>query len=40
MKEERIRILKMVEEGKLKVEEAITLLEELQKAQQTMEQKQ
>ena len=27
MKEERIRILKMVEEGKLTVEEALTLLE-------------
>lgn len=40
MKEERIRILKMVEEGKLKVEEALILLEELEKAQQTMEQKQ
>ncbi|MDR6121670.1 DUF4097 and DUF4098 domain-containing protein YvlB [Bacillus sp. SLBN-46] len=40
MKEERIRILKMVEEGKLKVEEALTLLEELEKAQQSMEQKQ
>jgi DUF4097 and DUF4098 domain-containing protein YvlB len=40
MKEQRIRILKMVEEGKLKVEEALTLLEELEKAQQTMEQKQ
>ncbi|WP_284036305.1 DUF4097 domain-containing protein [Neobacillus sp. 114] len=40
MKEERIRILKMVEEGKLSVEEALTLLEELEKAQAAMEQKQ
>jgi DUF4097 and DUF4098 domain-containing protein YvlB len=40
MKEEKVRILKMVEEGKLKVDEAITLLDELEKAQQTMEQKQ
>jgi DUF4097 and DUF4098 domain-containing protein YvlB len=40
MKEERKRILKMVEEGKLKVDEALSLLEELEKAQQTMEQKQ
>ncbi|WHY76839.1 DUF4097 domain-containing protein [Neobacillus sp. WH10] len=40
MKEERIRILQMVEEGKLKVDEALMLLEELEKAQQTMEQKQ
>lgn len=39
MKEERKRILKMVEEGKLKVDEALSLLEELEKAQQTMEQK-
>ena len=29
MKEEKVRILKMVEEGKLKVDEAITLLDEL-----------
>ena len=34
MKEERKRILKMVEEGKLKVDEALSLLEELEKAQQ------
>jgi DUF4097 and DUF4098 domain-containing protein YvlB len=40
MKEEKKRILKMVEEGKLNVDEAITLLEELETAQQTMEQKQ
>lgn len=40
MKEERKRILTMVEEGKLKVDEALTLLEELEKAQQKMEQKQ
>lgn len=40
MKEERIRILKMVEEGKLTVNEALTLLEELEKSAQTMEQKQ
>jgi DUF4097 and DUF4098 domain-containing protein YvlB len=40
MKEEKKRILKMVEEGKLTVDEAITLLDELEKAQQTMEQKQ
>lgn len=40
MKEERKRILKMVEEGKLTVDEALTLLEELEKAKQTMEQKQ
>jgi len=39
MKEERKRILKMVEEGKLNVEEALTLLEELEKAGQTLEQK-
>ncbi|MBI0577675.1 DUF4097 domain-containing protein [Neobacillus cucumis] len=40
MKEERKRILQMIEEGKLKVDEALSLLEELEKAQQTMEQKQ
>ncbi|MGX1402075.1 DUF4097 and DUF4098 domain-containing protein YvlB [Bradyrhizobium japonicum] len=40
MKEERKRILKMVEEGKLTVEEALTLMEELEKEQKTMEQKQ
>ncbi|PLS06986.1 DUF4097 family beta strand repeat-containing protein [Neobacillus cucumis] len=40
MKEERKRILQMVEEGKLKVDEALTLLEELEKAEQSMEQKQ
>ena len=40
MKEEKKRILKMVEEGKLTVDEAITLLDELEKAQQTSEQKQ
>jgi DUF4097 and DUF4098 domain-containing protein YvlB len=40
MKEERKRILKMVEEGKLTVDEALSLLEELEKAEQTMDQKQ
>ncbi|MFK9090158.1 DUF4097 family beta strand repeat-containing protein [Bacillus salipaludis] len=40
MKEEKKRILQMVEEGKLKVDEALSLLDELEKAQQTMEQKQ
>jgi DUF4097 and DUF4098 domain-containing protein YvlB len=40
MKEERKRILQMVEEGKLKADEALALLDELEKAQQTMEQKQ
>ena len=40
MKEERKRILQMVEEGKLKVDEALTLLEELEKTEQSMEQKQ
>jgi DUF4097 and DUF4098 domain-containing protein YvlB len=40
MLEERKRILKMVEEGKLKAEEALTLLQELDKSQQSMEQKQ
>jgi len=40
MKEERKRILKMVEEGKLTVDEALTLLEEIQKAEETTEQKQ
>ncbi|WP_394139777.1 DUF4097 family beta strand repeat-containing protein [Cytobacillus oceanisediminis] len=40
MKEERKRILKMVEEGKLTVDEALTLLEQLEKSHQTMEQKQ
>lgn len=40
LNEERKRILKMVEEGKLTVDEALTLLDELQKAQKTMEQKQ
>jgi DUF4097 and DUF4098 domain-containing protein YvlB len=40
MKEERIRILKMVEEGKISVEEALSLIEDLEKATQTMEQKQ
>jgi DUF4097 and DUF4098 domain-containing protein YvlB len=39
MKEEKKRILKMVEEGKLTVDEALTLMDELEKAQQTMEQK-
>ncbi|MEH7107918.1 MULTISPECIES: DUF4097 family beta strand repeat-containing protein [Bacillaceae] len=40
MKEERKRILQMVEEGKLTVDEALTLMEELEKAQQTVNQKQ
>lgn len=40
MKEEKKRILKMVEEGKLTVDEAVTLLDELEQAKQTMEQKQ
>ncbi|WP_066065553.1 DUF4097 family beta strand repeat-containing protein [Neobacillus soli] len=40
MKEEKKRILQMVEEGKLNVDEALLLMEELEKAQQTMEQKQ
>jgi DUF4097 and DUF4098 domain-containing protein YvlB len=40
MKEERKRILRMVEEGKLNVDEALTLLEELEKPKQTNEQKQ
>jgi DUF4097 and DUF4098 domain-containing protein YvlB len=40
MKEERKRILTMVEEGKLSVDEALSLLDELQKDQKTMEQKQ
>ena len=40
MKEERKRILKMVEEGKLNVDEALVLLEELEKAGQSIEQKQ
>lgn len=31
MKEERKRILKMVEDGKLTVDEALTLLEQLEK---------
>lgn len=39
MKEERKRILKMVEEGKLTVDEALTLLEQLEKSHQSMEQK-
>lgn len=40
MKEERLRILKMVEDGKLTVDEALKLLEELEKASKSMEQKQ
>jgi DUF4097 and DUF4098 domain-containing protein YvlB len=40
MKEERKRILNMVKEGKLTVDEALTLLEELEKSSKTMEQKQ
>ncbi len=40
MQEERKRILKMVEEGKLSAEEALSLLSELDKSQQKMEKKQ
>lgn len=40
MNEERKRILQMVEEGKLKAGEALALLDELEKAQKTIEQKQ
>lgn len=40
MKEERKRILKMVEDGKLPVDDALTLLEELEKDRKTMEEKQ
>ncbi|MCQ6275707.1 DUF4097 domain-containing protein [Bacillus sp. V3B] len=40
MKEERKRILKMVEEGKLTVDEALSLLEELETSTKTMEEKQ
>jgi DUF4097 and DUF4098 domain-containing protein YvlB len=40
MNEERKRILKMVEEGKLTVDEALALLDEIQTAQATMEQRQ
>jgi DUF4097 and DUF4098 domain-containing protein YvlB len=40
MNEEKKRILKMVEEGKVTAEEAFGLLEELEKASQTAEQKQ
>lgn len=40
MQEERIRILKMVEEGKLSADEALSLLNELEKSQQIIEQKQ
>ncbi|MGG7620648.1 DUF4097 family beta strand repeat-containing protein [Bacillus coreaensis] len=40
MKEERKRILQMVEEGKLKVDEALLLLEELEKSNTSMEEKQ
>lgn len=39
MKEERKRILKLVEEKKLSVDEALTLIEELDKAEQSAEQK-
>ncbi|WP_306792990.1 DUF4097 family beta strand repeat-containing protein [Neobacillus paridis] len=39
MKEERKRILQLVEAGKLTVDEALTLIEELDKAEQTAEQK-
>lgn len=40
MNEEKKRILKMVEEGKVSAEEAFSLLQELEKASQTAEQKQ
>lgn len=40
MQEERIRILKMVEEGKLSAEEALSLLNELEQSQQAIEKKQ
>ena len=40
VKEERKRILKMVEEGKLTVDEALVLLEELEKSTKSMEEKQ
>lgn len=39
MKEERKRILKMVEEGKLTVDEALTLIEELDKSSKVQEEK-
>ncbi|MFE8701600.1 DUF4097 family beta strand repeat-containing protein [Cytobacillus sp. FJAT-54145] len=39
MNEEKKRILKMVEEGKLTVDEALVLLEELEKSSKTMKQK-
>ncbi|MGD6903101.1 DUF4097 family beta strand repeat-containing protein [Bacillus infantis] len=39
MKDERKRILKMVEDGSLRAEEALLLLEELEKASKTMEKK-
>lgn len=40
MKEQRKRILKMVEQGKLSVDEALTLIEELDKSSKIMEEKQ
>ncbi|WP_338471813.1 DUF4097 domain-containing protein [Niallia sp. XMNu-256] len=40
MKEERKRILKMVEEGRLTVDEALTLIEELDKSSQVKQEKQ
>jgi len=40
MKEQRKRILKMVEQGKLTVEEALTLIEELDKSSKLMDEKQ
>ncbi|MEW9109642.1 DUF4097 family beta strand repeat-containing protein [Cytobacillus gottheilii] len=39
MQEERKRILKMVEDGKLKVDEALILLEELEKSSKTAQEK-
>ena len=40
MKEERKRILKMVEQGTLTVDEALTLIEELDKTSKVNEEKQ
>ena len=39
MKEERKRILGLVEQGKLSVDEALFLIEELEKKEQSMEEK-
>lgn len=40
MQEERKRVLKLVEEGKISVDEALALLDELEKSQKTVEKKQ